>query len=160
MARRSFLAILALAFAGGLAFGAGQASAGHVSCSDEITADTTLDSDLVNCQNNGIVIGADGITLDLDGHRIEGDGTEAPGCNPNTEFCDVGIANDGHDRVTVRDGSVREFEIGVLIGGARKNRVLEISATRHVEFGTVLGASSRSVIRGGSFSRNIAPEGD
>ena len=78
MARRGFLAILALAFAGGLAFGAGQASANHVSCGDEITADTTLDSDLVNCENNGIVIGADDITLDLNGHRIDGDGDRRP----------------------------------------------------------------------------------
>ena len=43
MARRGFLAILAL-LCGGVAFGAGQASANHVSCGDEITADTTLDS--------------------------------------------------------------------------------------------------------------------
>ena len=38
------------------------------SCGDTITADTTLDSDLVDCPNNGIVIGADDITLDLNGH--------------------------------------------------------------------------------------------
>jgi hypothetical protein len=71
------LAILVLGVAGLIAFGGGQASAGiDVSCGDEITADTTLDSDLVDCPNNGIVIGADGITLDLNGHSIEGDGTE------------------------------------------------------------------------------------
>ena len=64
MARRSFLAMLALAFAGGLAFGAGQASASHVSCGDTITADTTLDSDLLNCPNNGILIGADARVFD------------------------------------------------------------------------------------------------
>jgi hypothetical protein len=41
-----------------------------VSCGDVITADTTLDSNLVDCPSNGIVIGADDITLDLNGHRI------------------------------------------------------------------------------------------
>ena len=150
----------ALAVAGLIAFGAGRRPPNHVSCGDTITADTTLDSDLVNCENNGIVIGADDITLDLNGHRIDGDGTEAPGCDPKTELCDIGIVNEGHDGVTVRDGSVREFGIGVLVGGARKNRVLEISASRPVFFGAVVGGSSRSVVRGGSFSRNIAPEGD
>jgi large repetitive protein len=159
MSRRS-LAILAVALGCGLALGAGQASANHVSCGDEISADTTLDSDLVNCENNGIVIGADDITLDLNGHPIDGDGTEFPGCDPKTELCDFGIANDGHDGVTVRDGSVREFGIGVLVGGARENRVLDISSSSHDFFGAVVGGSSRSVIRGGSFSRNIAPEGD
>ena len=159
MSRRS-LAILAVALGCGLALGAGPASANHVSCGDEITADTTLDSDLVTCENNGIVIGADDITLDLNGHRIDGDGTASPGCDPKTELCDFGIANDGHDGVTVRDGSVREFGIGVLVGGARRNRVLAISASSHEFFGAVVGGSSRSVIRSGSFSRNIAPEGD
>ena len=154
------VAIFALAVAGLIAFGAGQASANHVSCGDEITADTALDSDLVNCANNGIVIGADDITLDLNGHRIDGDGTEYPGCDPKTEPCDFGIANEGHDGVTVRDGSVREFGIGVLVGGARENRVLNISSSSHDFFGAAVGGSSRSVIRGGSFSRNIAPEGD
>ena len=57
-----------------LAFGASQASASHVSCGDTIIADTTLDSDLVDCPGNGIVIGADDVTLDLNGHTIDGDG--------------------------------------------------------------------------------------
>ena len=159
-ASRIALVIFALAVVGLMAFGDGQASASHVSCGDKITADTTLDSDLVDCPNNGIVIGADGVTLDLNGHLIDGDGTEARGCDRETELCDFGVANDGHDGVTVRDGSVREFGVGVFVGGARKNRVLNISASGHDFFGAVVGGSSRSVIRGGSFSRNIAPEGD
>ena len=154
------IAVSAALGLGGLALGASEASAGQVSCGDTITADTTLLGDLVNCPNNGIVIGADDITLDLDGHRIDGDGTEFPGCDPMTEPCDLGIANEGHDGVTVRDGSVREFGIGVLVGGARKNRVLNISSSRHDAFGAAVGGSSRSLIRGGSFSHNIAPEGD
>jgi parallel beta-helix repeat protein len=159
-AGRISLAIFALAGAGLIAFGASQASASHVSCGDEITADTTLDSDLVDCPNNGIVIGADDITLDLNGHTIDGDGTEAAGCDPKQELCDFGVANDGHDGVTVRDGSVREFGVGVLVGGAKENRVLKISSTGHIFFGVVVGGSSRSVIRRSSLSRNIAPEGD
>ena len=46
-----------------------------MSCGDTITTDTTLDSDLVDCPTNGIVIGADNVTLDLNGHTIDGDGT-------------------------------------------------------------------------------------
>ena len=94
-------------------------------CGDTITADTTLDSDLVDCPNNGIVIGADDITLDLNGHRIDGDGAPAAGCDPATEFCDVGVANDRHDGVTMMDGSIRQFGGGVSIfGKARDNRLL------------------------------------
>ena len=46
-----------------------------MSCGDTITTDTTLDSDLVDCPTNRIVIGADNVTLDLNGHTIDGDGT-------------------------------------------------------------------------------------
>ena len=66
--------VLALVVAGFTVLGGGQALASHVGCGDTITTDTTLDSDLVNCRNNGIVIGADNITLDLNGHTIDGDG--------------------------------------------------------------------------------------
>lgn len=156
---RSSLAILVFALAC-LALGESQASASHVSCGDEITADTTLDGDLVNCPNNGVVIGADDVTLDLNGHRIDGDGTPAVGCDPQVEFCDIGVVNDGHDEVTVRDGSVRQFEYGVFVGGARHNRVVDISSSRNRFFGFVVAQSARSVVRDSSGNRNLAPEGD
>ena len=60
----------------------GAEAASNVSCGDTITTDTTLHKDLVNCPNNGIVIGADNVTLDLNGHTIDGDGTPAAGCDP------------------------------------------------------------------------------
>ncbi len=139
--------ILGLAVSGVIALSGGQARASHVSCGDTITADTTLDSDLVDCPNHGIVIGADDITLDLNGHRIDGDGTPAAGCNPRTEFCDVGVFNDGHDGVTVKRGSVREFAFGVLVLGGRGNRVIDVSSKKNTLFGLVFGDSSHSVIR-------------
>ena len=151
------LAFTAAAF---LLVGGGRAFASHVDCGDTIAADTTLDSDLENCPNNGVVIGAAGITLDLNGHRIDGDGTPAAGCDPQVEFCDVGVLNEGFNGVTVEHGSVREFELGGFTGGVRKNRVLDIGSTRNVFFGWLMSESSRSVIRGGAFRRNIPPEGD
>ena len=152
-AGRVALAIFALSVAGSIAFGAGQASASHVSCGDEITADTTLDSDLVDCPSNGIVIGADGITLDLNGHLIDGDGTEFVGC-PKNEFCDIGLLNDGHDGVKLRDGSVRDFAFGVLVVGARHNRVADITVSRNAGTGIILFKSSRNRVIGNSASAN------
>jgi parallel beta-helix repeat protein len=163
-AGRISLAIVALAAAGLIAFGASQASASHVGCGDTITADTTLDSDLLDCPNNGIVIGADDITLDLNGHLIDGDGTEFAGCGKE-EICDVGVFNDGHDGVTVRHGSVREFGSGVFVGTSeagkvRHNRVGDISSSRNLFFGFVLVGSARSLVRNSSGHHNVAPEGD
>jgi parallel beta-helix repeat protein len=154
------VAIFATAVAAALVLSSEPALANHVSCGDTITTDTTLDSDLVNCPSNGIVIGADGITLDLAGHRIDGDEAPAAGCDPENEFCDIGVLNDGHDGVTITDGSVQEFDYGLAVGNAHENRVLRISSRRQVLFGAVIFGSARSLIRGGTFSHNIPPEGD
>jgi parallel beta-helix repeat protein len=152
--------IVVFAVAGATALGGGRALASHVSCGDTITTDTTLDSDLADCPNNGIVIGADDITLDLNGHLIDGDGTPAAGCDPETEFCDVGVVNDGHDGVTVMHGSMREFDIGPFVFGVRHNRVLGISSSRNRFSGILVVESARSLVRGSSGNRNPAPDGD
>jgi parallel beta-helix repeat protein len=158
---RISLAILSLAVAGVVAVGQGEALANHVSCGDTITADTTLDSDLVNCPNNGIVIGADDITLDLDGHRVDGDGQEFQSC-PESEFCDVGVINDGHDGVAVKDGSVREFAVGVWVassvGIVRHNRVLGISSSRNFFAGIGVSSAARSLVRNSSGTGSISHE--
>src|SRR5829696_9600328 len=156
MRMRLLVAVLVAigATAGAMVVGGGKALASHVSCGDTITADTTLDSDLVNCPNHGIVIGADDVTLDLNGHLVDGDGTPAAGCDPQKEPCDFGLFNDGHDGVTVMHGSVREFQTGVLFGTltgrARHNRVLGVSATRNQFAGLGIFSQVRSVVRNSS----------
>lgn len=152
--------VFACTVAAALALNSGRALANHVSCGETITTDTTLDSDLVNCPNNGIVIGADGITLDLAGHRIDGDGAPAVGCDPEIEWCDVGVVNEGHNGVTTKDGLVQEFDLGLVVGEARGNRVMRISSRRQVFFGVLVFGSTRTLIRDGTFSHNIPPEGD
>ena len=145
MRTRLLVAVLVagVAASGATAMGGGRALASHVSCGDTITADTTLDSDLVDCPNNGIVIGADDITLDLNGHTIDGDGKPLPACDPEREICDVGVLNDGHDGVTVRDGSVREFDSGVLVGeGTREPRAGHL-LVKNTFFGFVVFSSAQ-----------------
>jgi parallel beta-helix repeat protein len=152
MMRRVSLAILALAVAGCLVFSEGQASASPVDCGDTITADTKLHRDLVNCPNNGIVIGANNITLDLNGHRIDGDGAVCP---PDQEVCDSGVDNSaGHNGVTVDGGSVREFPVGVFVLGARDNRLRDLSSSGNLDFGVVIGESTDSRIKKSSFANN------
>jgi parallel beta-helix repeat protein len=131
----------------------------EVSCGDTIVADTILDRDLVDCPSNGIVIGADNITLDLNGHTITGDGERFKGCG-SREFCDTGVVNDGHDGITLRDGSVRGFFAGVFVGKARDNRVLRVSSSGNKYFGFVIAESVRSVVRDSSGNNNPVPDGD
>ena len=157
----SVAVILALAVVGVVVLGGGKAAAvQQVTCGDTITTDTTLHHNLVNCPNNGIIIGADNITLDLNYHTVDGDGRLTPGCNPETQFCDEGVVNLRHDGVTVAHGSVREFAFGADAGRVRHVRFLGISTSRNLFFGMAIFGSARSVIRNGSSSRNIPPEGD
>ena len=141
-------ATMALAVLGLMVLGGDRAlAASQVSCGETITTDTTLHSDLLNCPNHGIVIGADGITLDLNGHLIDGDGTPAAGCDPQTEDCDVGVLNRGHDGVTVTGGSVRQFNVGVLGFRVSHNRLLGISSSGNDYFDILLIRATRSLIR-------------
>jgi hypothetical protein len=93
-----------------MAFSPGQALAAQVGCGDVITEDTTLSGDLVNCQD-GIIVGADNVTLNLGGHTIGGAGVGA------TPFVfHAGVTNTGHDNVRIVNGTVRQFDTGVRLG--------------------------------------------
>ena len=155
----SLAAIIAFAAAGPTAFGGAGAPTNHVQCGDTITADTTLENDLVDCPNNGIVIGAGGITLDLNGHTVDGNGEPVERCRRN-QPCDVGLFNDGHDGVAVRNGAVRQFGAGVVVGRARDNRLVNISSSRNQFFGFVIAESVRSLVRDSSGNDNPGPDGD
>ncbi len=145
----------------------GQWHQGQPQCGDTITADTTLHHNLVNCPDNGIVIGADNVTLDLNYHTIDGDGTPTAGCGQN-EWCDIGVVNlgqsavigTGHDGVTVMHGSVHGFFAGVNIASASHNRVLGISASRNRFFGVGLVDVARSLVRNSSGSGSFARESE
>jgi parallel beta-helix repeat protein len=148
--------ILALAVLGVLVLGGGKAAAvQQPSCGDTITSDATLHHNLVNCPNNGILIGADNVTLDLHYHTIDGDGTPAPGCDPQQEFCDEGIVDDGHDGVAVVNGSVRQFDVGADVIGARQARLLGITASMNDFIGIRLFESSRSLVQNSSGSDTV-----
>jgi CSLREA domain-containing protein len=74
-----------------------------VSCGQVLTQSTIVTNDLFDCPADGLVIGAHSITLDLNGHLIDGLGEGA------------GIRNNGFDSVTITGGTVNEFDYGVLL---------------------------------------------
>lgn len=92
----------------------GEALANHVQCGDVIAQDTQLDSDLIDCPGDGLVIGADGVTLDLNGHVIDGISTSglhgARGIvGTSTSACPVGCSRG----VTIENGTIRQFFLGL-----------------------------------------------
>jgi parallel beta-helix repeat protein len=148
--RRAFLAIAALGICCLLP---AQATATHVQCGDTITHDTTLDFDLIDCPGAGIVIGAPELTLELNGHTVDGTQGKALGVGGSP-----GIDNgEGHDGVEIRGpGVVRDFEVGVWLLNAGDNVVhrLEASANLHGIF--LAGPSgSRDMVARNVVSDNV-----
>jgi parallel beta-helix repeat protein len=72
--RRIVLAFAALAAALSLsqAASAARVPSSRVPCGATITADTVLRADVTGCAGSALVIGGDGVTLDLNGHIVEG----------------------------------------------------------------------------------------
>jgi large repetitive protein len=138
ISRRSIRRLVATTAVTALAVSVGPLASAHaakpvnVSCGETITADTKLANDLTDCPNKGIIIGADNITLDLNGHTIDGDGRDNvdEDC-PADVFCDTGVGNDGYEGVTITGGAVTEFGSGVFLFQAQDNRVHGLSTERN-----------------------------
>jgi large repetitive protein len=146
-------AILTFSVAGLLALGGGQALASPVSCGDTITTDTKLDSDLTNCPGDGIVIGAPNITLDLNGHTIDGDETAGPACESFVEG--DGVSNpDGHDGVTIKNGTIQEFTTGIR-GGYGRSLMRDLTIRSNRLYGIIIGAGPGDNLDANEIERNL-----
>ena len=100
----------------------------NVFCGQVVTQSTIVQNDLADCLYDGLVIGADGITIDLDGHIVDGKGIGA------------GIRNDGFDNVTIRNGTITEYDFGVMLNqGTTGNIVEELTVHKTEEAGVALG---------------------
>jgi hypothetical protein len=86
-----------------------------VQCGQTLTHSVKLKADLVDCPGDGLILGAAGITVDLNGHTI--DGVRASGCDRPFRERLSGVRNDGgYDDVTVENGTVQQFDNGVSAG--------------------------------------------
>src|SRR4051794_31513384 len=105
MRRRTRLLTFAAVAAAFMTAGVSSAFATVVACGQVIVADTKVSNDLVDCPGDGLVIGAPGIRLNLDGHTIDGDAV--------IDTADDGIDNSrGFADVTIRNGVVQQFSQG------------------------------------------------
>ena len=121
MARRRWgVASVAIA----LLVGAGLASChGGVHCGDTITTSITLTDNLIDCPGDGLIIGADDITIDLNGFLIDGDGSQPPA---NFAAGSAGIRDRDHRGVTVVGGTIKEFDNGVSYLGTTDSTVSDL----------------------------------
>ena len=110
---------------------ADSAAAAAVACGQVITESTTLSTDVGPCAGAGLIVGTDGITLDLAGHRVFG----APGEGDN-----VGVTLEDRTGVTVTGGEIADFGAGVAILGGSGNTVRQVHL--HDNVGLLDGSGS------------------
>ncbi|HJU42104.1 MAG TPA: right-handed parallel beta-helix repeat-containing protein, partial [Vicinamibacterales bacterium] len=103
--------------------------ADSVDCGDVITADTVLDSDLT-CAAEGLVIGASGVTLDLNGHTLTGPGLTCNPCVfPPGASVPSGVRVQGRDGVTIKNGYITGFVYGIRLVNASNNIIDHVVTT-------------------------------
>jgi len=102
-----------------------------VSFGDVITSDTTLTEDLAG-NGTGLIIGADGVTLDLGGYTLS-----------SLDGLGLGVDNTGgYDNITIKNGVIQGFMGALLARDADGLRVEDITVDGLSGEGTVPGYMS------------------
>ncbi len=106
---------------------------GRLGCGTVITRSTTLTADIGPCAGNGVIVGADGIMLDLNGHTISGfagpgSGNDAGIRLPNR----TGVRITGQPGSSGRRGTVTGFDAGVVVNGGSGNTVENLNVRDNV----------------------------
>lgn len=101
------------------------------SCGQVLTKSAQLTRDIGPCSGDGVVIGADGITLDLNGYRIVG--SAGPTGNVGIRLTSRhGVTIQGSGRASTTPGALRQgevtgFDAGVAIIGGSANTVTGVN---------------------------------
>jgi hypothetical protein len=136
-------ALLAAAVAAA-ALAAPAVASANPACGSTVTHNVTLHSDMTCLSSDGLDVGKSGVTINLNGHTITG-----------TSSYD-GINNYHHNNVTVENGTVRDFDYGVLYEYTAGSRILHVKALNIAYDGigfwySTNGLIDRSTATGGSY---------
>ncbi len=104
-------------------------------CGDTVVSDYTLEDDL-RCSNIGLIVGADGIHVDGNGHTITGTGGEFS----------VGIENNGYDYVTISNLTISGFETGIRLYNVANYNTIEDNSMGSTYCGIDLADSQHTKI--------------
>jgi hypothetical protein len=128
----------------------------NVDCGDVVTHDLTLSKEL-QCDGSelGLVIGAGGVDINLNGHGVSG----AIG-RPPKETSGVGIDNSaGHDDVTIRNGVLGQWGNAVHLRNASFNTVRNVNMAEGNSSVRIEGGESNTlravVMTGTSFGAGL-----
>jgi hypothetical protein len=116
---------------------AGTAAASHVACGQEITSNTTLDQDL-ECPGTGLIIAADNVTLDLNGHALSGDPEARAAAGQDS----AGVIFRRVSGSTVHDGTIERFDSGIVIRGGSGNAVRNVTVRDNINYRILTGVNA------------------
>jgi hypothetical protein len=112
------------------------AAAAQPSCGDTVTSNVTLHADLFCSNQDGLIVGAPRITINLNGFAIR---------NPNENF--TGVDNGGgFNRVTVENGRVIGFSAGVYYDNTNHGKITGVGAFSSSGVGLYFESSQNGVI--------------
>jgi parallel beta-helix repeat protein len=93
-----------------------------LSCGQVIKQSVKLTANL-DCKTDGIIVGADGITIDLNGFTLSG---------PGEKSSKVGVMFADNDGVTVQGpGTIQNFQAGALFSGGEDNKISRVTFTEN-----------------------------
>lgn len=101
-------------------------------CATTLVADLKLEEDL-NCPGDGLIVGADGVTVDLNGRTIAGSGIGN------------GITVRGRRGVVIAGGTIRGFVTGVFVGGSSGIVIKDNRFTQNREAVFLNGSNANTV---------------
>lgn len=102
-------------------------------CGATVAGNLMLDHDLT-CAGDGLIVGADGIRIDLNGHSITGSGAG------------IGVSASGRTGVVITGGTIQNFTIGVQLAASTGVTIKEIRVTGNRD-GIFLIGSSGNIIK-------------
>ena len=93
-----------------------------LSCGQVIKQSVKLTANL-DCKTDGLIVGSDGITIDLNGFTLTG---------PGDKSSKVGVMFADNDGVTVQGpGTIENFQAGALFSGGEDNKISRVTFTEN-----------------------------
>lgn len=122
-------------------------------CGSVITENTTLHADL-ECDGNGLIVGASDVTIDLNGYTISSD-KEADGVDLTVSFDDNNgiLVPNVHDVTIKGPGAISGFRSAITFMGSSEGKVTDL-VLRDNEVGTLIAGSSEISITGNNIDSN------
>ena len=113
-------------------------------CGSTTIQDITLNSDILSCPGNGIIIGDDDITLDCQGHTITGSGTGS------------GILAQNRQNITIKNCIVQNFFYGIELDSTNQSLLLNNTADNNNDGFRLSGSSNSNIFTDNTANNNNA----